>query len=215
MLESRYCSYCETSHELTPEFWTRLGKSRLPPHCKKQRSDYNKQYREKNRDKLNKANQQWREDNREQHRALAMASYHRNKEHCIARMGAYRSARIKTDPAFKLGLNLRGRMYRALGGINKTGSGVRDLGCSLQELKQHLESQFEPGMTWENYGGNQGYSGDNTWEVDHILPLANYQITDRGTYRRLAHYTNLRPLWSRDNRSRSNNEAVDIGVSAQ
>lgn len=55
-------------------------------------------------------------------------------------------------------------------------------------------------MSWENYG--------TYWEVDHILPLANYCLTDRGTFRRLIHYTNLQPLTVAANRRKHNREEI-------
>lgn len=207
-METRYCNYCQTEHLLTSEFWYRLEAS---PRCKKQvkkkrernydperASEYNKQYREKNREYLDLKNAEWRNANAERHRENARKWYAANAEHAQIRMQKYRKQRRKVDLEFKLACNLRGRMYRVMRGINKVGSAVADLGCSLPELCVHLEQLFQPGMSWDSYGV--------TWEVDHILPLANYQLSDRGTYRRLAHYTNLQPLWIDQNRRKSNKE---------
>lgn len=54
----------------------------------------------------------------------------------------------------------------------------------------HLEAQFAPGMTWENRG---------EWHVDHIRPLASFDLTDPEQLRTASHYTNLQPLWASDN----------------
>lgn len=54
-------------------------------------------------------------------------------------------------------------------------------------------------MTWKNHG--------TAWHIDHVLPLANYCLTDRGTFRRLAHYTNLQPMRAMENRLKSNLES--------
>ena len=98
------------------------------------------------------------------------------------------------DSDFRLHSFLRCTIGRVLRYTDDTRS-MRTLGyvgCSVGELKKHLESQFVPGMTWENYGV--------IWEVDHIIPLASRlpaQIT--------AHYTNLQPLWTETNNAKDNN----------
>jgi hypothetical protein len=73
----------------------------------------------------------------------------------------------------------------------KTGSAVRDLGCTISELKKHLESKFQLGMTW----GNRG----KEWHIDHIIPLAQFNLQDRQQFLIACHYTNLQPLWAKDN----------------
>ena len=81
---------------------------------------------------------------------------------------------------------------------SKTGSAVKDLGCSIPELKLYLEERFQPGMTWDNYG--------SAWHIDHIRPLANYDLSDREVLKQLVHYTNLQPMWAIDNIKKSNKE---------
>lgn len=66
------------------------------------------------------------------------------------------------------------------------------IGCSVQELRKHLEKQFQPGMTWENWS----ISG---WHIDHIRPCASFDLTDPIQQAQCFHYTNLQPLWAKDN----------------
>jgi hypothetical protein len=75
----------------------------------------------------------------------------------------------------------------------KTGSVIKDLGCSIDELKKHIENQFTDGMTWENQG---------KWHIDHIKPICNFDLSDRKQFLEVFHYTNLRPLWAVDNLKR-------------
>lgn len=95
----------------------------------------------------------------------------------------------------KLGHNLRVRLRLALktGGI-RGGSAVRDLGCTIPELKQHLEQQFKPGMSWENYG--------KYWSIDHIKPLKKFNLSDRKEFLNAAHWSNLQPLTVGENSSK-------------
>jgi hypothetical protein len=67
------------------------------------------------------------------------------------------------------------------------------LGCSIEQVRQHLESQFQPGMTWENHG---------EWHIDHILPVSSAKTLEE--LENLQHYTNLQPLWAQDNFIKSN-----------
>jgi hypothetical protein len=107
----------------------------------------------------------------------------------------YSINRRKKDPIYKLGLALRSRLNNAIRNNQKKGSAVRDLGCSIAELKQHLESLFQPGMTWENWT----FKG---WHIDHIIPLSAFDLTDREQLLKACHYTNLQPLWAKDNLSK-------------
>ena len=61
------------------------------------------------------------------------------------------------------------------------------IGCTVDELRRHIESQFEPWMTWEN----QGREG---WDVDHIIPCAKFDLTDPEQQRECFNWSNLQPL---------------------
>ncbi len=102
------------------------------------------------------------------------------------RLNKLQCERRKTDINFKLSGLLRNRVSRAI----KFGSAVRDLGCSIDELKLHLESKFQSEMTWENHG---------KWHIDHIIPLCSFDLTNRDQFLQACHYTNLQPLWATDN----------------
>jgi hypothetical protein len=95
--------------------------------------------------------------------------------------------------AKKLKRNLRSRLNKAISGKYKTGSAVDDLGCSIEELKKHLELQFKPGMSWDNYG---------EWEIDHIKPLNKFNLLDTVQLQAACYYKNLQPLWHEDNLSK-------------
>lgn len=105
--------------------------------------------------------------------------------------------RLKSDINFRLAKRLRGRLNMAIKSGFKTGSAIRDLGCSIEELKKHLESQFQPGMSWENWS-------KDGWHIDHIEPLSRSDLTLEDNVRRLCHYTNLRPMWAIENMKKYN-----------
>jgi hypothetical protein len=72
------------------------------------------------------------------------------------------------------------------------------LGCSAQELAAHIEKQWKPGMTWENHGFNG-------WHIDHIIPAKAFDLTDPEQVKRFAHYTNVQPLWAKENMQKHGN----------
>lgn len=125
--------------------------------------------------------------------AITAATYRqKNKSTLRAKKSIYRKNKIKSDVRFKLSRNLRTRLYHALMGNSKAGSAVRDLGCSLEELKAHLESKFQPGMSWENWNSTG-------WHIDHIISLSKFNLTNREDLLKACHFSNLQPMWALEN----------------
>ena len=108
----------------------------------------------------------------------------------------YRAAQKKTDIAYRLKCHLRTRLYQAVTAARavKSARTLRLVGCSVSELKAHLQSLFAPGMSWDTYG---------EWHIDHIRPCASFDLTDPAQQRECFHYTNLQPLWAADNLAKS------------
>lgn len=149
---------------------------------KKRKDNY-----EENKETILERNREWRENNREKKRA-------RDRKYMKENTGRLRERR-RNNPQVRIADNLRRRMSYAIRNDQKTGSAVRDLGCSIGELKIHLEKQFQEGMTWENYGLHG-------WHIDHIKPLVSFDLTNREQFLKACHYTNLQPLWAKDNLSK-------------
>jgi len=106
--------------------------------------------------------------------------------------------RQNLNPKTKINLIMRHRMTTALkrAMISKTGSSVmvvEYIGCTVEQFKAYIESQFQKGMTWENHGVNG-------WHLDHVMPLASYDLQDEEDMKKAWHYSNLRPLWAKENR---------------
>lgn len=116
--------------------------------------------------------------------------YLANRETIIVKVVAYQRLR-NTKPYIRMVNNLRRRVLSALAGLNKSSATLELLGCSRSELRAHLESKFQPGMTWENYGP--------VWHVDHKRPCASFDLTDPAQQRACFHWTNLQPLYATEN----------------
>lgn len=132
-------------------------------------SEYQKQYREDNKDKAKEYDKTYKKD------------------------------RYREDILFRLNNNIRKLILYSL--KNKSFVKLKRtediLGCTFEELKQHLELQFEPWMNWENKGGIPKERNTN-WDIDHIIPISSAQSEE--DIIKLNHYTNLRPLCSYYNR---------------
>lgn len=97
----------------------------------------------------------------------------------------------------KLSITLRNRISGTIkrDGGEKAFKSIVLLGCSIAHARQHLESQFLPGMTWENHS-------PDGWHIDHKKPCASFDLTDPEQQKACFHYTNLQPLWATDNLSK-------------
>jgi hypothetical protein len=102
--------------------------------------------------------------------------------------------RLKTDIAFNLSLRLRSRLYLLLKGKYKKSKKTMELvGCTPEFLKQHIEKQFKPGMSWDKR---------HLFHIDHIKPCASFDLSKPEEQAKCFHYTNLQPLWAKDNLSK-------------
>jgi hypothetical protein len=122
-------------------------------------------------------------------RRASKAAYQRANRDKINSRGRARRAR---DIEFKLADALRTRTRIAIRNGQRSGSAVRDLGCTISELKTYLEARFKPGMTWESWSLHG-------WHIDHIKPLVEFDLSDRQQFLQACHYTNLQPLWAEEN----------------
>lgn len=137
------------------------------------RTEYMRQYREENRDQLRTY---WREYKRTEKGKESRREYVRNKRH--------------TDINYKVLANLRNRLKHVMTGYLKADKTLQLLGCTVEQLRAHLEARFTSGMSWSNYG---------EWHIDHIKPCSSYDMSDPVQQAACFHYTNLQPLWAIDN----------------
>lgn len=92
----------------------------------------------------------------------------------------------------KLRNNLRSRLNKAIKNEYRSGSAISDLGCSIEEFKKYIESQFKDGMNWNNWSRTG-------WHIDHKVALANFDLTNEEELKKAVHHTNLQPMWAKDN----------------
>ncbi len=173
------CSRCGETKEVLYFFKQKQAKDGYSPWCKVCSKEASKKSRTINPFNARLRVRKWVKDNPERHKLNGKKWIAANKD---------------TNTNFKLSRNLRTRIRKALAGRNKCGSAVKDLGCSIDEFCHHIQSLFTEGMDWANYG-----FGSDKWHIDHIMPLAAFDLEDPQHFLLASHYLNLRPLWQRDN----------------
>jgi hypothetical protein len=97
---------------------------------------------------------------------------------------------------------MRALIKRAMS--TRTRGTTKYIGCSALELVNHLESTWQEGMSWGNYGAKG-------WQIDHIVPLCKFDLTKEGDKEKAFHFTNVRALWERENRTRRK-ALYDVGL---
>lgn len=199
------------NRERCKDNYNRNKKSILSAQKEKYYEDHDKskqlcrEYREKNKEKINiqkrayrarhkdeiakkdriykkseqgqKKKKEWTESNRD---AIRMWTRKYNKE------------RRENDPNYKLLTNIRTRINRALTSNFKKGNTIKLIGCSIEQLKRHIEGMFRDGMTWDNHT-------IDGWHLDHIMPCSSFDLSTVSGQKKCFHWSNLQPLWAWEN----------------
>ena len=153
-----------------------------------------KVYYEENKEKIAAQHKVYHQENKEQRNARNKVYNQKNREKILARKKVYRRERYKNDPNFKIMGLLRSRLRKVLKGNLKAATTMKLVGCTVAELWLHIEGLFEPGMTRENNGNGEGF-----WHLDHKIPCCSFDFSDPEQQKICFHYTNLQPLWCKDN----------------
>lgn len=174
----KICGKCKVEKPFTEFSKRSLSKDGLQASCKECRLDLNKKYY--NKDKQRERVAKWRKNN-------YIKFIEQRKE--------YQKSKREQDPLFKLKHNLTNRTISAFKHKrwNKNTKTQKMLGADYETVKNHIESRFKKGMTWDNQG---------EWQIDHIIPLSSAK-TERELIE-LCHYTNLQPLWAEENMLKGN-----------
>lgn len=210
----RNCGTCGETKPLE-EFYLHHGNYRIK-HCKlcchikqkKQRErnrdnilESKRKYYQENKEKLNEISKEWRRNNLIRAREIERNSYYKNIDYYRGYRADHkerttewaRKWREKNPHITAWRSLLKTALLRM--GNTKEGHTIDLLGYSAKELKEHLESQFQDGMSWDNYG---------EWEIDHINPITSFSSdTPQHIVNSLS---NLQPLWKLDNIRKGNKD---------
>jgi hypothetical protein len=193
-MESKECLQCKINKPLK-EFSKHKGfKIGYNSKCKECVKQYSKQrykthfhvwkkWSDNNKDKIKENSNNWKNKNPEKYK-----EYQKNY------MTKYSKEQYQNNLEYRLQKVLRSRFYQALKKEYKNTSILDLTGCSIEELKKHIESQFDSNMSWENYG--------SYWEIDHIKQVNKFNLILSNQQQQCFHYTNLRPLEKIENKKR-------------
>lgn len=200
----KQCSKCKDSKDFCFFNKNRSKKDGYSNQCKSCLKD---NY-DKNADNISAKHRAYYSQNKSAALARSRESYLRKKDSVLEYQKEYKlknadsirekarhyvSRKRKTDIEWRLRDLLRKRLKNALKYKKVETSFVRDLGCSISFLKDFIESKFSAGMDWSNHGPKS-----NQWQLDHIVPLFTFDLTDKDQFLKACHYTNLQPLWYKD-----------------
>jgi len=169
--------------------------------------DYNKKYNEKNKERQAEYRKEYNRKNKEKIAEKRKAEYPKRRDERLKQQRLYyklnndkirthrrrrHAERMKSDILYRLKHLIRARLSCAISNNSKSGKTLDLLGCSIDRLKEYLELQFNTRMSWDNHG----LYG---WHIDHIKPLDSFDLTKKSELIKACHYTNLQPLWAKDN----------------
>lgn len=213
--DNKYCPKCDTVKPRDAKHFHKQssrpdGLNAWCKECIRERNNskknrkYVKEWRKQNPDKVKVSNdkqkenrRQWREDNVEHIKEWK----DKTRERRNAYQREYRKRRKEQDPAYKLRANMGSSICMALkrwNGSKGDTSYLEHLPYTMKELVEHLESQFDDTMTWENYG--------SYWHIDHVYPqsLLPYETMEEENFQRCWALENLQPLEAIENMKKSN-----------
>jgi hypothetical protein len=130
----------------------------------------------------------------------------KHRQKILAKQRERRKEKLKSDPYFRMVMNLRRRFLLTLHGRYKEAPTRALVGCSWEELRRHLESKFRDGMTWENYG--------KFWHVDHISPCKSFDLSVKENQHKCCHFSNLQPLLRLENLRKGGKELTNAPIAA-
>lgn len=196
------CSGCKLEKIQNDYYKNKSTKDGLQGYCKVCFENSKLKHKERNREKNNAIKRKYVKNNPEKAKKYRRISKIRNRLKNNATSRIYEKNKYHNDPVFKLKKKMRVSIRRYKKYIQQGKFHIslnKAIGCSVEDLKKHLESQFynhpitnEP-MTWEN----SGYYG---WHIDHITPLDDFDLTDPNNVLKANNYCNLQPMWYDDHK---------------
>ncbi len=158
--------------------------------CSKSCSDKN--YRQNHVKEHSEYVRQWRKLHSEKAKEYNKTYFERHPEMRLKHIRDH-NKKWREDPLKNVIQNQRKHIAQRCNSLkaNKLFKYKELLGCDGKTFKDHIESKFVNGMSWENYG-------KDGWHIDHIKRLADHNLTNPIEQKQAFHYTNLQPMWKKD-----------------
>jgi hypothetical protein len=199
---SSYCFDCERQKNRD---YRAKHKEKYSAYNKQYMETYNKEYYKVNKTALIAYQKEYKETNPDKVKQRQQNYYINNKDKIKQQVRKYTDNKRLNDPIFRLKESISSNIRICIKKNNQPFS--KYLPYTIQELKAHLEKQFEPWMTWDNYGTyridtwNDNDDGTWFWQIDHIIPHSTFQYSsmEDDEFRKCWALENLRPYSAKQN----------------
>jgi hypothetical protein len=214
-MTDRICSSCGFEK---PE--TGFRKEKYKKQCRQCLSEKSKEYNKNNREDRRAYSKQYQRSSKR--KKYLLSYYKKNAFELRSRQKTYENKKYVEDPLYRMRKIISASITKSLKSRNlskKKNSFLDYVNFSMQELKEHLEKQFEPWMNWHNRGKYDSKTWNDsdpntwTWQIDHIIPHSTFQYTsmeDRA-FKECWSLSNLRPYSSKQNIIDGSNRTRHIG----
>lgn len=231
--EYKKCNICEEI-KIKNEFYAqKRSLDGLYSSCKsccseKEKSDYNenkdkilernKKSRLKHKEKYKEGSRKYYINNKEKVLTYSKRRYEENKETIKEKVRIYTKTdkfkenrkNLRKSPLYLLQINLQNLILHEFTkqNLHKNKRTKEILGCTIEEFKNHIEKQFLPWMSWDNYGNCISNEYNCTWNLDHIIPISWAQTENE--IQALNHWSNFQPLCSKINKHEKKDNILPI-----
>lgn len=184
-METKYCTKCEEDKPLD-EFRATQKRTK----CTLCLNEECRLYKQRNKAKVSAYNETYKKAHKNEIKQYNHNYSIENRKTIQTRHTAYLRNRRKTVPSYKMSCVLRNRIKSFLFGENRAAT-RKLLGCNYDFIREWLESQFTEEMCFENHG--------EVWHIDHVIPCAKFDMTDKDDQLKCFNWTNLQPMISVEN----------------
>lgn len=192
MNTTKVCGTCKEEKLLTEYNKDKSHKDGLQSRCRNCKNAADKEYGAKNKQRINARSKAWREANPERvkEKIKRWHKEHRERVRELSRESWQRASKER-----KLAKRISGSIKLSLHGQTKSKAIFEKLGYTVEQLKEHISSQFKEGMSWDNHG---------EWHIDHITPQSwlPFDSIEDENFLKCWSLSNLQPLWAKDNISK-------------
>ena len=192
-METKRCSICEEEKALDSFYRRKKRKNQWQSYCKKCHLKKGNEARKRNPNTRKRTKENWQAWSSKEENKLKRREYQRR----------YYKQRSQREPFYRLKMRMGSWILSEIKKQKgtKQGSVWNYLPYTPEQLKKHIEEQFEDWMTWENHG-----NGEGKWNLDHIIPQSHlpYDSLEHPNFQKCWALENLQPLSWRENLKKSN-----------
>lgn len=169
-----------------------------------------KNYQDQNKEKIYNKSKIWYKNNKIDHKKRMEKWRNDNPEYFIdyfqdnkKERNAYKNNKYHNDINYRIRIKIKDRVQKALKNNIKRGRTLELIGCSVEQYRNHIESQFKPEMNWSNHG--------EIWEIDHIKPCDSFNLENFEEQCNCFNYLNTQPLFKTTEIAKSFGYINEIG----